>query len=153
MQKINPAHSIIIRTSWVYSSYGNNFVKSMLSLAREKKELTIVSDQLGSPTYAGDLAKTILEILPKIKNEKVAVYHYSNEGECSWYNFAGAIFKIKDIPCSVKPITTKQYPTAAKRPFYSLLNKDKIKKTFELNIPDWRDSLGSCLQKIECKKQ
>ncbi len=148
MQKINPANSIIIRTSWVYSSYGNNFVKSMLRLGKERDELNIVADQIGTPTYAGDLAKAILTILPKIKNTSAELFHYTNEGVCSWYDFAKAIFEYTDTNCKVNPITTAQYPTAAERPHYSVLEKSKIKKTYHINIPYWKDSLKVCLKNI-----
>ncbi len=147
MLNINPANSIIIRTSWMYSSYGTNFVNTMLRLAREKKELNVISDQVGTPTYANDLARTILEILPKIQNEDVAIYHYGNEGICSWYDFAKAIFEIKGISIMVNPIATWQYPTAAKRPKYSMLDKTKIKEKYQVEIPHWKDSLELCLQK------
>ncbi len=149
MIKINPADAIIIRTSWLYSSYGTNFVKTMLRLAQEKKELSVISDQEGTPTYANDLARTILEILPKIKNKDVEIYHYGNEGICSWYDFAKAIFEIKGISITVNPIATWQYPTAAKRPLYSVLNKTKIKEKYQMEIPHWKDSLKLCLQKLE----
>lgn len=148
LQKINPINSIIIRTSWVYSSFGNNFVKTMLRLANERDELGIIVDQVGTPTYARDLAKGILEIIPKINNENVEVYHFSNMGVCSWYDFAKSIFAIKNIDIKVNAIETSQYPTAAKRPFYSVLNKNKIKNTFQIEIPNWKDSLKECLQKL-----
>lgn len=146
MQKINPKNSIIIRTSWVYSGYGNNFVKTMLRLAKEKDSLNIIFDQVGTPTYAKDLAKTILNILPQIENEKVEIYHYTNEGVASWYDFAKAIFEIKKISCSINPISTQQYPTPAQRPSYSLLNKSKIKQKFNIEISHWRDSLNEALK-------
>ena len=149
MIKINPKNSIIIRTSWVYSSYGNNFVKTMLRLAKEHETLNVVADQFGSPTYAHDLAKAILEILSKIKNDKVAMYHYANQGICSWYEFAKAIFKIKEIQMKVKPISTDKYPTAAKRPPYSVLDTGKMKNDFSISIPIWEQSLRACLKKIE----
>lgn len=149
MQAINPKNSIIIRTSWVYSSFGANFVKTMLRLASEKAILGVISDQIGTPTYAGDLAKTILKILPKLNNEEVAVYHYSNEGVCSWYDFSKAIFEIKKIKIQVNPITSAAYPTAAKRPFYSVLNKNKLKTKFNIEIPYWRDALKRCLGSLE----
>ncbi len=149
MQKMNPANSAILRTSWVYSSYGSNFVKTMLRLGKERNELRIISDQLGSPTYAQDLARTILEILPKIKNDEVAIYHYSNRGSCSWYDFARAIFAISQIPVKVIPIKTSEYNTVAKRPPYSILDKTKIKEEYQLEIPHWKDSLQRCLQKVE----
>jgi len=152
MQKINPANSVILRTSWVYSGYGNNFVKTMLRLGKEREELNVVADQIGTPTYAGDLAKTILEILPKIKNKKVVIFHYSNEGVCSWYDFVKAIFESTNTICKVNPITTAQYPTAAKRPQYSVLDKSKIKESFNIDIPFWNNSLRICLQKIIIKR-
>lgn len=148
MLKINPKNSAIIRTSWVYSSVGHNFVKTMLRLSAEKKELNIVSDQIGAPTYAADLAKTILTILPKIKSENTAIYHFSNEGICTWYDFAKAIFEIKKIDIKVSPINTSAYPTPAKRPMYSVLNTQKIKNTFGISIPHWKDSLEVCLKKV-----
>lgn len=149
MQAINPKNSIIIRTSWVYSSFGANFVKTMLRLASEKATLGVILDQIGTPTYAGDLAKTILKILPKLNNEEVAVYHYSNEGVCSWYDFSKAIFEIKKIKIQVNPITSAAYPTAAKRPFYSVLNKNKLKTKFNIEIPYWREALKRYLESLE----
>lgn len=118
MQQINPENSIIIRTSWVYSKFGNNFVKTMLRLGKERDQLSVVADQIGTPTNAADLAKAILTILPKIKNEDIEIFHYSNEGVCSWYDFAKAIFEISELPIEVNPIGTSQYPTLAKRPFF-----------------------------------
>ncbi len=152
MQEINPANSIIIRTSWVYSSFGANFVKTMLRLAKERKELGVIFDQVGTPTYAKDLAKTILEIIPKINNEKIEIYHYSNEGVCSWYDFAKTIFELSGTECQVNPIETKEYPTPATRPHYSLLNKSKIKKEYNITIPYWKDSLDKCLRKMGERK-
>lgn len=148
MKKINPANSIIIRTSWVYSSFGNNFVKTMLRLANERKELGVIVDQIGTPTYARDLAKVLLEIIPKINNTDAEVYHFSNKGVTSWYDFAKAIFDLKEVDIKVNAIETSQYPTAAKRPFYSILNKNKIENRFQIEIPNWRDSLKDCLQKL-----
>lgn len=145
LQHINPSNSIIIRTSWVYSSFGANFVKTMLKLGKERDELKVISDQVGTPTYAADLAIVILDILPQLSNEKVEVYHYTNEGVCSWYDFAQAIFEISNIDCRVIPITTAQYPTAAQRPHYSVLNKTKLKEAFKMEIPYWRESLKRCL--------
>ena len=152
IQEINPANTIIIRTSWVYSSYGNNFVKTMLRLGNERKELGVIVDQIGTPTYARDLAKAILEILPNVQNENVQIYHYSNEGVCSWYDFAKAIFEIKNIKVKVNAIETAQYPTAAKRPHYSVLNKRKMKQMFQVEITNWRDSLIDCLQRLNDQK-
>ena len=148
MQNINPSNSIIIRTSWVYSNYGNNFVKTMIRLSREKEELGIIYDQIGTPTYAGDLAKIILEILTKLKNEKVEIYHYSNQGVCSWYDFAKAIFEIANIKVKVNTIESAQYPTLAKRPFYSVMDKTKIQETYKIEVPYWKNSLIKCLNKI-----
>ena len=148
MQKINPANSIIIRTSWVYSKYGNNFVKTMLRIAKERGEINVVSDQIGTPTNAADLAQAIVTILPKIKNEEVELYHYSNEGVCSWYDFAKAIFEIKGLTIQVHPIETSQYPTPAKRPFYAVLNKASIKERYKVTIPYWKDSLAVCMDKM-----
>lgn len=148
IQAVNPKNSIIIRTSWVYSSYGNNFVKSMLRLAENRKELNIVADQIGSPTYAADLAKTILQILPKIDNNNVEIYHFSNEGNCSWADFAIEIFYQTKTDCKVHPIATSEYPTKAERPLHSVLDTSKIKNTFGIEIPDWKTSLKSCLNKL-----
>lgn len=146
MQEINPLNSIIIRTSWVYSKFGNNFVKTMLRLGKENDELNVVADQVGTPTYAGDLALAILNILPKIKNSTVEMFHYSNEGVCSWYDFAKAVFEMKGLPIKVNPIQTVQYPTPAKRPFYSVLNKTNIKEKYQLKIPYWKDTLQTYFQ-------
>ncbi len=155
LRRINPANAIIIRTSWVYSSFGSNFVHTMLKLGENRKELNVVSDQLGTPTYARDLAKAILTILKQgfVSNtsDTVALYNYSNEGSCSWYDFAQAIFEITNIKCKVNPINTDEYPTPAKRPSYSILNKTKIKQAFGLQIPYWRDSLKECLQILNVK--
>lgn len=147
--RVNPKNSIIIRTSWVYSSFGNNFVKTMLRLGKEKDELGVIFDQIGTPTYAKDLAQTILSILPRLANENVETFHYSNEGVCSWYDFAKSIFELSDTKCKVNPIETKQYPTPASRPHYSLLNKTKIKQTYKITIPYWKDSLQVCLNVLK----
>ena len=152
MKAINPKDSIIIRTSWVYSSFGANFVKTMLRLGKERDALGVIFDQVGTPTYARDLAKAILDILPKIKSEKVEIYNYSNEGVLSWYDFAKEIMKMAKIACKVNPIETKAYPTPAKRPHYSLLNKAKIKETFNIEIPYWKDGLDACLRKMGERK-
>jgi len=146
MKEINPLNSIIIRTSWVYSSFGANFVKTILRLGHEKDSLGVIFDQVGTPTYAKDLAKTILDILPQIKTDTVEIYHYSNEGVLSWYDFAKEIMRMAKLDCIINPIETKEYPTPAKRPYYSLLNKTKIKKKFNLEIPFWKDSLDKCLK-------
>jgi len=151
--KANPL-AIIIRTSWVYSEFGNNFVKTMLRLGSERPALNVVFDQIGTPTYAPDLATAILKIIQKVENKEVApenaagIWHYSNEGVTSWYDFAKAIFEIKNLSCRVNPIETKDFPTPAQRPPFSLLNKGKIKAGFGLEIPYWRDSLAICLRKL-----
>jgi len=138
-------NAVVIRTSWVYSSFGNNFVKTMLRLGTDRDQLTIIFDQIGSPTYARDLAQAMLDIIQQKPAEFSGIYHYSNEGVCSWFDFAKAIFDYKKIHCKTSPIETKDYPTPAKRPHFSLLNKAKIKATFDLEIPYWRDSLIACL--------
>lgn len=151
MQAINPK-GCIIRTSWVYSEYGNNFVKTMLRLGHERDSLNVIFDQVGTPTYAGDLAKTILQMLDNAHSKSCGVYHYSNEGACSWYDFSTAIFAFSDTECHVSPIETKDYPTLATRPHYSLLNKSKIKIDFNLTIPYWQDSLKQCIQSLQEQK-
>lgn len=137
----------IIRTSWLYSEYGNNFVKTMLKLGAERDELNIIADQIGTPTYAIDLANAILAI---IKSGKTAygVYHYSNEGVTSWYDFAQGIFELSDTVVKLFPIPTSKYPTRAVRPKFSVMDKTKIKETFELEIPYWRDSLSVCINQL-----
>ena len=142
----NAGNSSIIRTSWLYSEFGNNFMKTIVRLANERGSLNIVDDQTGTPTYAGDLAKWTLDILPKTTQTKgVQIYHYSNEGEASWYGFAKAIVDIKEINCQINPIPTKDYPLPAKRPSYSVMNKEKIKLKFGIAIPKWEESLRKCL--------
>ena len=121
----------------------------MLRLGKERDELGVIFDQVGTPTYARDLAKSILEIIPQVSNDRVETYHYSNEGVCSWYDFAKAIFEMSNIECKVNPIETKEYPTPAARPHYSLLNKSKIKNSYAITIPYWRDSLIEALAKME----
>ena len=181
--EINPLNAVIIRTSWVYSSYGANFVKTMLRLGKEKESLGVIYDQVGTPTYARDLAKTILHILPKIdepasfptsslgmqtdgntastsmhsqagalERDGVAIYNYSNEGVLSWYDFAKEIMRMAKLDCQINPIETKEYPTPATRPHYSLLNKSKIKKEFDIIIPYWKESLDEFLVKLGERK-
>ncbi len=145
-------NSIIIRTSWVYSSYGNNFVKTMLRLGKEKESLGVIYDQVGTPTFAKDLAIAILDILPKIDNKETEIFNYSNEGVLSWYDFAKEIMKMAKLSCKINPIETKDYPTPASRPHYSLLNKSKIKSVFGIEIPYWKDSLDECLRKLGERK-
>ena len=147
--QINPKNSIIIRTSWVYSSFGGNFVKTMLSLGQERETLNVIFDQVGTPTYAKDLAQAILEIIPKVENKNVEIYNYSNEGVLSWYDFAKEIMRMAKLECHIIPIETKMYPTPAQRPHYSLLNKAKIKDTYNIEIPYWKDSLEVCIKTLK----
>ena len=144
---------IIIRTSWLYSTFGNNFVKTMLKLGRERNSLNVVFDQIGTPTYAADLAETIMNIILISEKEPKkfvpGVYHYSNEGVASWYDFSKAIFEISGIDCKVFPVLSEAFSTPAKRPEYSVLDKSKIKNTFGLYIPFWRDSLKVCIDKMK----
>lgn len=145
MQNVNPGNSIIIRTSWVYSKYGKNFVKTMLRLGKEKDEIKVVSDQIGSPTNAENLAQAVLEILPQLENKKLDIFHYSNEGECSWYEFAKEIMNYNNFIVKINPIPTSIYPTPATRPLYSVLNKSKIKKKFNFCLMYWSESLAKGL--------
>jgi dTDP-4-dehydrorhamnose reductase len=144
--------AIVIRTSWLYSFYGNNFVKKMLRLGNKKDSLNVIFDQIGTPTYARDLAKTCLDILcgesSANLNNNGKIYHYSNEGSTSWYGFATAIMELGNIDCKLVPIRTIDYPTLAKRPKYSVLDKSKIKSDFKIKINHWRDSLEDCIKKI-----
>lgn len=139
----------IVRTSWVYSEFGNNFVKTMLRLGRDRDSLNVIFDQVGSPTYATDLARALVGLLEHGVQEGVEIYHYSNEGVCSWYDFAKAIFELSAVSCDVNPIVTQDYPTPASRPHYSLLNKSKIKLDTGLAVPYWRDSLQQCLRELK----
>lgn len=138
----------IIRTGWLYSEYANNFVKTMLKLGSEREELKIIADQTGTPTYGIDLADVILQIISK-NLKAYGLYHYSNEGVASWYDFTKAIFNISGNPIKVIPIKTEEYKTRATRPAYSVLDKSKIKNTFHVEIPYWRDSLENCLNKLK----
>lgn len=141
------AGSMVIRTAWLYSTYGNNFVKTMLRLGKERDKLGVVADQIGTPTYARDLAKAILTVIEK--GIKPGVYHFTNEGTCSWYDFTKAIHRMEGIEdCEVSPIHTEDYPVPAKRPHYSVLDKTKIKQTYELDIRWWEDALKDCLKKL-----
>lgn len=143
------AKHIIIRTSWLYSSFGNNFVKTMIKLGKEKEKLSVVFDQIGDPTYAADLAKVIMTII-NTDEFKEGTYHFSNEGVCSWYDFTKAIHEIYGITsCEVEPLESKDYPDKTPRPFYSVLNKSKIKNAFDIEIPYWRDSLRDCIGLIK----
>lgn len=140
--------SIVIRTSWVYSIYGNNFVKTMRRLGAERPELNVVSDQIGSPTNARDLARCILDILPKLKTSKTEIYHFTNEGVCSWYDFAVAIMELSGFDCKVNSIPSSKYPLPAKRPFYSVMSKEKMKSDFGIQTVHWRKSLQQCLLEL-----
>lgn len=140
--------SIIIRTSWVYSTFGNNFLKTMRRLGTEKSEINVVSDQIGTPTYARDLARCILDILPKIACKETQLYHFSDEGVCSWYDFSVAIMELSGYSCKVNSISSSQFPTPTKRPFYSVLSKSKIKAEFGIEIPHWRESLKKCIKDL-----
>lgn len=146
--KERTVNSVIFRTSWVYSNFGQNFVKTMLRLGREKSELGIVADQIGSPTYARDLAEDTLRVI-KDRNYQWKpgdIFHYSNEGNCSWYEFAKQIFELKMISVKVNPLSTEQFPTQAVRPKFSLMDKTKFKETFNLEINDWKSSLEYMLK-------
>jgi dTDP-4-dehydrorhamnose reductase len=140
----NP-NAIIIRTSWVYSSFGNNFVKTMSRLMQERDSLNVVNDQIGSPTYAADLAQAIVSIIQHPRWQ-AGIYNYSNAGEISWYEFTLAIQEIGGFDCEVGGIPASNYPTPAKRPSYSLLDKTKIKKTFGVEVPDYKESLRKCIE-------
>jgi len=148
-----PSKAVIIRTSWLYSEFGNNFVKTMLRLCVDRGELGVVSDQVGSPTYALDLASVVLRILRSKKfieeNKATQIYHYSNNGAVNWYEFAEEIFKISKIKCNVSAIKTEQYPAQAKRPMNTLMSKSKIKREFNVNIPSWRESLRTCIFQLK----
>jgi dTDP-4-dehydrorhamnose reductase len=150
LQKLNTG--IIIRTSWLYSSFGHNFVKTILRLALEQGELRVVHDQIGSPTWAADLAGITLKIINRLKNTRnplqYSLYHYSNEGSCSWYNFAEEIVKLAGLKIKIYPVSTSEYPSKAIRPAYSVLNKSLIRSWLEVNIPDWKDSLAKCIKEI-----
>jgi dTDP-4-dehydrorhamnose reductase len=145
----NASRGIIIRTSWLYSEFMNNFVKTVIIKGRERGNLNVVYDQTGGPTYARDLAETILKIIPDLKDHQgVEIFHYSNEGVASWYDFARAIVELSGITCRIEPILTEQYPLPAVRPAYSVMDKTKIKKRFGIEIPYWRVSLKECLHEI-----
>ncbi len=145
---LNNPDTILIRTSWVYSSFGNNFVKTILKLCKEREQLNVIYDQIGTPTYARDLAAVVLKIVGS-EEWKPGIYNYSNEGVASWYDFAIAIRDIAGLKTKILPIETSQYPTPAERPKYSVLNKAKIKETFGLEIPHWRESLEKCIPLIK----
>ena len=142
------SRSMVIRTAWLYSTFGNNFVKTMIRLGRERDSLGVIFDQVGAPTYARDLARTIFEAI--CQGVVPGVYHFSNEGVCSWYDFTKAIHRLAGITdCKVKPLHTEEYPTLAKRPHYSVLDKTKIKETYSIEIPYWMDSLQVCISEMD----
>ena len=149
--------SIIIRTGWVYSEFGKNFVKTMLRLMGEREQISVVSDQYGTPTYAADLADAIMKIISSVQDPaqhsqttaQKGIFHFSNQGQISWYDFAVAIRDLIGSSCRVNPISTSEYPTPAKRPAYSVLDKSKISNTFNIQIKDWKASLAVCLGKIK----
>jgi dTDP-4-dehydrorhamnose reductase len=141
-----PEH-FIIRTSWLYSEFGNNFVKTMLRIGKDRRELGIIADQIGSPTYAIDLANTILDII-EAESNSYGIYHYSNEGVASWFDFAKAVFDISNTHLQLNPLKTSEYVTKAVRPAYSVMDKSKIKNTFGIQIPYWRDSLARCMEQL-----
>ena len=147
-------NAIVIRTAWLYSTYGKNFVKSMIKYGTERDELNVVFDQVGTPTYAADLADAILQILPQLQampKPYTDLFHYTNEGVCSWYDFTQHILRHENINCRVNPIRSEQYPTPAKRPAFSVLDKSKIKTKFGITIPYWTDSLDVMLKKLKEK--
>ena len=144
----NDPNSIVIRTSWLYSSFGNNFVKNIIELMKKNNSIKVVNDQIGSPTYAYDLANAILKII-KSNNHKNGIFHYSNEGEISWYDFAISIRDLYNLDCEVIGVSSKEFKTLAKRPRYSLLNKFKIKKIYNLEIPNYKQSLEDCIKIIK----
>lgn len=148
VREANP-HSIIVRTAWLYSPYGNNYVRTMLRLGKERDTLNVVFDQIGTPTYALDLARAVLTIA-LAKDKVYGTFHFTDEGVISWYDFTQAIFRLEDITsCAVNPIHTREYPTPAHRPAYSVLDKTKIKETYHLHIPYWVDSLKDCLKRLK----
>lgn len=145
-------NAIVIRTAWLYSTFGKNFVKSMIKYGTERDELNVVFDQVGTPTYAYDLADAILQILPQLQampKPYTDIFHYTNEGVCSWYDFTQHILRHENIDCKVNPIRSEQYPTPAKRPAFSVLDKSKIKNKFNITIPYWTDSLDVMLNKLK----
>ena len=144
---LNNQDAMIIRTAWVYSTYGSNFVKTMMRLMKERKEISVVNDQTGSPTYAADLANAIMQIIEQ-ENWQPGIYHYANAGTTSWFGFATAIKELLHSDCKINPVPTAAYPTIAKRPSFSLLDTNKIRHTFGIHIPEWKESLERCMSKM-----
>lgn len=143
------ARGIIIRTAWLYSPFGKNFVKTMLRLGASKPEIGVVADQFGTPTYAKDLAEAILKVLPRAGEFKGEIFHFTDEGACSWFDFAAAIMAYEGLPCKIRPLSTAEYPTAAARPARSILDKSKIRDTFGVETPWWSVSLKDCLKRLK----
>lgn len=146
--ELSPKNCAIIRVSWLYGFYAKNFVKTMLKLSKERDEINVVYDQIGSPTYAKDLAETVLTILPKLENNQPEIYHYANSGVASWFDLAKTALKLVDYQGKVNPIPSSVYPTLATRPNYSVLDTRKIQKDFNLTIPYWQDSLEHCIRRL-----
>lgn len=144
----NAKCAVIIRTAWLYSNHGNNFVKTMRKLGAEKESINVVADQIGTPTFAGDLAAAIVKIIPQMSEQNSGVYHFTNMGVCSWYDFACEIMDMSGLTCRVNPIRSSQYPTRAVRPFFSVLDKDKIKTTFGIEIQHWKKGLEKCIKQF-----
>ena len=144
----NDLNSIVFRTSWLYSSFGKNFVKTMIDLMKKNNSVKVVNDQIGSPTYAYDLAKVIIEIIMNSKN-KSGLFHYSNEGEISWFEFARSIRELYNLDCEIIGVSSKEFKTLAKRPKYSLLDKTKIKETYNIKVPYYKDSLEKCIKTLQ----
>ena len=142
-------NGLVLRTAWLYSAFGNNFVKTMTKYGIEREELKVVFDQVGTPTYARDLAKAILDIIPSaVQHSGTELFHYSNEGVASWYDFAKIVIAFSGINCNIKPILTEEYPLPATRPCFSVLNKSKIKDAYKITIPYWSDSVKDCIQRL-----
>ncbi len=144
--------SVIVRTAWLYSATGHNFLKTMMKLGGQRDELKVVVDQIGTPTWAADLAEALWQIAMKSEGTQKEIFHYSNEGAISWYDFAKTIMEISQLPCHVLPIESKDYPVKTKRPFYSVLNKAKIKRDFDVDVPYWKESLINCIKEIKNQK-
>jgi len=153
VQEAMPYNATIIRTSWLFSEYGNNFVKTILKLSRMKDKLNVISDQVGSPTYAHDLAEVIINIIQNkslmSSDYRTQIYHYSNSGQCSWYELSKEIIKLSKSSCDIVPINTEDYLKEAKRPAFTVLNTDKISSLLDINIPHWQNSLNLCFKKIQ----
>lgn len=149
IKMIDPDNSVIIRTAWLYSEFGHNFVKTILRISKGKQQINVVNDQIGSPTYALDLAGAILKMIPLLKSKGIEVYHYANSGKCSWFEFASEILSSTNSTCKVLPISSNEFKTKAYRPAFSLLNTEKLSNKFQLQIPNWQVSLSNCLSKLK----